>query len=95
MRALCSILFKLDNALASPPHLWEADEEVLVRIHFIIAMIRCAGLAPWEFNFFFQVALHLPKEVRDFSTIPADSPKLEQPRRVSPRELAGCRPPWR
>lgn len=28
MRALCSILFKLDNSLASPPHLWEADEEV-------------------------------------------------------------------
>ncbi|KAJ1477205.1 hypothetical protein T484DRAFT_1822256, partial [Baffinella frigidus] len=28
VRALCSILFKLDNSLASPPHLWEADEEI-------------------------------------------------------------------
>jgi hypothetical protein len=46
VRALCSILFKLDNSLASPPHLWEADEEV-----------------------------------RDFSAILANSPKLEKPRR--------------
>ena len=48
---------------------WEADTEVrpprerdnlLVRIHFIIEMVRWTGLAPWEFEFPFQVALHLP-----------------------------------
>jgi len=33
---------------------------LLVRIHFIIVMIRWTGLAPWEFEFIFQVALHLP-----------------------------------
>ena len=35
-------------------------ENLLVRIHFIIVMIRRTGLAPWEFEFPFQVALHLP-----------------------------------
>ena len=35
-------------------------DNLLVRIHFIIIMIRWTGLAPWEFEFFFQVALHLP-----------------------------------
>ena len=28
---------------------------LLVRIHFIIAMIRWTGLAPWEFEFPFRV----------------------------------------
>jgi hypothetical protein len=27
-------------------------EELLVRIHLIIVMIRWTGLAPWEFEFF-------------------------------------------
>jgi len=33
---------------------------LLVRIRFIIVMIRWTGLAPWEFNSLSQVALHLP-----------------------------------
>jgi len=32
---------------------------LLVRNHFIIVMIRWTGLAPWECEFLFQVALHL------------------------------------
>ncbi len=35
-------------------------DNLLVRIHFIIVMIRWTGLASWEFEYFFQVALHLP-----------------------------------
>jgi len=35
-------------------------DNLLVRIHFIIVMIWWAGLSPWEFEFLFQVALHLP-----------------------------------
>ena len=36
---------------------------LLVQIHFIIAMIWWTGLAPWEFEvFFLQVALHLPSK---------------------------------
>ena len=30
-------------------------DNLLVRIHFIIIMIRLTGLAPWELNSFFQV----------------------------------------
>ena len=36
-------------------HLVEREfiiEDLLVRIHFIIKMIRWIGLAPWEFEFF-------------------------------------------
>jgi hypothetical protein len=29
-------------------------DNLLVRIHFIIVMIRWTGLAPWEFEFFFS-----------------------------------------
>ena len=32
----------------------------LVRIHFIVVMIRLTGFAPWQLNSLFQVALHLP-----------------------------------
>ena len=35
-------------------------DNLLVRIHFIIVIIRWTGLAPWEFEFHFQAALHLP-----------------------------------
>ena len=35
-------------------------DESKVRIHCIIVMIDWTGLAPWEFEFPFQVALHLP-----------------------------------
>jgi hypothetical protein len=35
-------------------------DNLLVRIQFIIVMIRWTGLAPWEFKSLFQVALHLP-----------------------------------
>ena len=37
-------------------------DNLLVRIYLIIVMIRWTGLVPWEFDFFFQVALalHLP-----------------------------------
>jgi len=48
-------------------------DNLLVRIHLIIAMIRWAGLAPWEF-----VALHLPpyagyKIVVEKSTVPVST----------------------
>ena len=33
---------------------------LLVRIHLIIEMIWWTGLAPWEFEFLFHAALHLP-----------------------------------
>jgi len=39
-------------------------DNLLVRVHFTIVMIRWTGLAPWEFEFFFQVALHLPPNTR-------------------------------
>jgi len=32
----------------------------LIRIHFIIEIIWWAGLAPWEFEFPFQVVFNLP-----------------------------------
>ena len=32
-------------------------DDLLVRIHFIIVMIRWTGLAPWEFEFPFQGSL--------------------------------------
>ena len=35
-------------------------DNLLARIHFIIVMIRWTGLAPWDLNSLFQVALHLP-----------------------------------
>jgi len=35
-------------------------DNLLVRIHLIIVMIRRTGLAPSEFDSIFQVALHLP-----------------------------------
>ena len=35
-------------------------DNLLVRIHFIILMIRWTGFAPWKFDFFLKVALHLP-----------------------------------
>ena len=43
---------------------------LLVRIHFIIVMIRWTGLAPWEFEFPFPGSLrggahHLPSEEKN------------------------------
>ena len=38
-------------------------DNLLVRIHFIIVMIRRTGLAPWSLNSLFQVALHLPSQL--------------------------------
>jgi len=35
-------------------------DNLLVRIHFVIEMIRWTGLAPWEFEFPFPFSLHLP-----------------------------------
>ena len=35
-------------------------DNLLVRIHFVIEIIWWTGLASWEFEFPFQVALHLP-----------------------------------
>ena len=35
-------------------------DNLLVRIHSIIVMIRWSGLAQWELNSLFQVALHVP-----------------------------------
>ena len=37
-------------------------DNLLVRIHFIIVMIRWTGLAPGSLNSLFQVALHLPSK---------------------------------
>ena len=39
---------------------WEKEfmiDNLLVRIHFIIVMIRWTGLAPWEFELLFPVSL--------------------------------------
>ena len=35
-------------------------DNLLVRIHLVIEMCWWAGLAPWDFDSLFQVALHLP-----------------------------------
>ena len=35
-------------------------DNLLVRIRFIIVMIKWTGLASWVLNILFQVALHLP-----------------------------------
>jgi len=35
-------------------------DDLLVRVHFIIVMMKWIGLAPWEVESLFQVALHLP-----------------------------------
>ena len=37
-------------------------DDLLVRIHFIIVMVRWTGLAPWSLISLFQVALHLPSK---------------------------------
>ena len=34
-------------------------KNLLVQIHFIIEMMSCTGLAPWDLNPLFQVALYL------------------------------------
>ena len=39
-------------------------DNLLVRIHFIIVMIGWTGLAPWELEFAFREALHLPFQPR-------------------------------
>ena len=47
-------------------------DNLFVRIHFIIVMIRWTGLAPWGLNSLVQIALHLPSytpSLREF-TIP-------------------------
>ena len=43
-----------------PHHLSEREffiDNLLVRVHFIIVMIRWTGLAPWEFEFPFPGSL--------------------------------------
>ena len=35
-------------------------DNLLVRMHFIIVIVRWTGLAHWEFTYSLQVALHLP-----------------------------------
>ena len=37
-------------------------DNLLVRIHFIIVMIKLTALAPWEFEWPYQVALYLPSQ---------------------------------
>ena len=34
-------------------------DKLLVRTHVFIVVVRWTGLAPWELNSLFQVALHL------------------------------------
>jgi len=51
---------RLAPELGRQPLLPERDffiDNLLVRIHFIIVMIRWAGLAPWEFEFLFPGSL--------------------------------------
>ena len=40
-----------------PPERQFFTDDLLVRIHFIIVMIRWTGLAPWEFEFPFPSSL--------------------------------------
>jgi len=50
----------LAGALGYSIDVWVASlfiDNLLVRIHFIIVMIRWAGLAPWEFEFPFPGSL--------------------------------------
>ena len=65
----CSLApLKSPGMVAIISAMWRHDPEqrptalaaLQVRIHFIIVMIRWTGLAPWEFESRFQVALHLP-----------------------------------
>ena len=49
-------------------------DNLLVRIHLIIVMIRWTGLAPWEFEFPFSTA----QLDRDFSEIPQGSKERAQ-----------------
>ena len=48
------------KSLSPNPEIVFFIDNLPVRIHVIIVMIRWTGLAPWEFECFFQVALHLP-----------------------------------
>jgi len=55
------------------------NDNLLVRIHFIIVMIRWTGLAPWEFEFLFPGSLT--------STVLGQRPtkeKLYEPRQARP-----------
>ena len=45
--------------MAMAPEREFSIDNLLVRIHFITAMISWTGLAPWEREFPFQVALYL------------------------------------
>ena len=54
---------ELDDVELTSWRMLRVDEEysdLLVRIHFIIVMIRWTGLALGSLNFLSQVALHLP-----------------------------------
>ena len=55
-------------------------ENLQVRISFIIVMIRWTGLAPWDFNSLFQVALYLPAGCR----LKAIRPPRARPWRAAP-----------
>jgi hypothetical protein len=44
-------------------------DTLLVRVHFIVEMIWWTGLAPWECEFPFEVALHLPSSTSLHSTV--------------------------
>ena len=48
------------SPVASLEYLWEREfciDNLLVRIHFIIVMIKKIGLAPWDFEFPFPGSL--------------------------------------
>jgi len=47
MRGLCVTLAEIEFFI----------DNLLVRIHFIIVMIRWTGLAPWKYDFPFPVAV--------------------------------------
>ena len=56
-----------------------ASLSVLVRIHFIIVMIRWTGLAPWESEFLFPGSLASTFLTRGAGAVAANSCRLHVP----------------
>ena len=60
-------------------------DNLLVRIHFIIVMIRWTGLAPWEFEFPFAGSLTRGRSAR--TPFPSRSASAERPLQHQTRHL--------
>jgi len=64
-------------------------DNLLVRNHFIIVMIRWTGLALWELNPLFQIALHLPSYVeRRCSSRSSPAPRRSSSKSTPPNVVA-------